>query len=730
MASASEARSRRPVTRGTLARLAACACLAAAALSASCGPPASPERACGLTIWGKAKKKAPTVTGSFSDWASPGKEMERYDAEWYVARLPVAPGEYGYLVTDDKGTHVDPYNPQGTYRGEQEVSLAIAPDCSVPEVTVDSAEGTPDGTITVRGVFRRAGGTSDDKAARLGTIVAASADGRSLSAVTTDPATGQFTLRGTGFSRGKHTFTIDAKDGSGRMAQAPSAIAWVQPAARKWDEGILYQVVVDRFLGDGGAPLSPPATPGLRAGGTLNGVRSAVESGYFEELGVSALWISPVYKNPDGLFPGRDGQMYEAYHGYWPVDSRGAEPKIGGEAEIRALIAAAHSRGIAVLFDLVPNHVHEQNPRYAEHAADGWFNDAPDHCVCGDANCGWDKHIQTCWFAPYLPDVRWQSSDSLHAEVDDLRFWMKTFDADGVRIDAVPMMPRLATRRLTQALRDDYGPPGATLSIGEVYTGGGRDGLDAIKYFLGPYSLGGAFDFPLAWALRGAVATRSQGFDVVEDALAYPEKALAGSGAVLGRMVDNHDMPRFVSEANGDGGATAWGTPAKDPSDPAPYLALQSALAVIFTVPGMPVIYYGDEVGLPGGSDPDNRRVLPAEGALSASQQQLLATARRLGRLRACSEALKTGSRQAFLVTKTSYAFARKSASDAALVMISTADEQAQIVPALDAVPAGRYVDAFSNEAVDVGTGTPVDLAPHSFRVLLPEKSPCLSAPP
>lgn len=702
-----------------------------ALLLAACGPPASPERACGATIWAKAARTTPTVTGSFSGWRGPGTEMRRSgDDGWYVVTLPLPPGEHGYLVTDDDGTHPDAYNPQRTYRGEAEVSLAIVPDCTAPEVTIESASATDDGTITLRGTFRRAGESSDDEASRLGTIRAKDASGGALELAESSPETGAITLRGAGFARGKHTFTIEAADGAGRPATAPLAVAWVKPAARKWDEGILYQVVVDRFRGDGGAVLAPPETPGTRAGGTLDGVRAAVESGYFDALGVSSLWISPVYENPTGLFPGRDGEMYEGYHGYWPRLSRGVEPKIGGEAALRALIASAHARGIAILFDLVPNHVHEQNERYVDHAADAWFNEGPGKCVCGDPGCGWDTHILECWFTPYLPDVRWQSRDSLAAQVDDLRFWMKEYDADGVRIDAVPMMPRLATRRLTLALRGDYAPAGASLSIGEVFTGGGRGGLDSIKYFLGPAGLGGAFDFPLAWALRGALAQGGQGWGPVEDALAYPETALAGSGAVLGRMVDNHDMPRFLSEANGDGGATAWHAPAAIPSDPGPYIALESALAVVMTVPGMPVIYYGDEVGLPGGSDPDNRRVLPDEGALSASQQHLLETTRRLGRLRACSEALRTGSREAFLVSKTSYGFTRKSPSDAALVMFSAADEPAQIVPALKSVPPGTYVDAFTLEPFVVGQGAPVDLAPRSFRVLLPENSPCLSAPP
>src|SRR5262249_9721526 len=93
-------------------------------------------------------------------------------------------------------------------------------------------------------------------------------------------------------------------------------------------DGLLYQIMIDRFR-DAAGPLAAPATPGDRAGGTLDGVRAAIETGYFAKLGVTTLWLSPVYQNPDGKHVGRDGHLYEAYHGYWPSQPRTVEPKLG-----------------------------------------------------------------------------------------------------------------------------------------------------------------------------------------------------------------------------------------------------------------------------------------------------------------------------------------------------------------------------------------------------------------
>src|SRR5690606_27486838 len=129
---------------------------------------------------------------------------------------------------------------------------------------------------------------------------------------------------------GKHSVVAKAADEAGVAAAPERASAWMR--GRDLRDEILYQVTTDRFRGDGGAYLAPPPTPGRRAGGTLDGVRAALEEGYFARLGATALWLSPVYLNPDEARDGLDGRLYEGYHGYWPVDARAVDPRLGGEA--------------------------------------------------------------------------------------------------------------------------------------------------------------------------------------------------------------------------------------------------------------------------------------------------------------------------------------------------------------------------------------------------------------
>ena len=231
--------------------------------------------------------------------------------------------------------------------------------------------------------------------------------------------------------------------------------------------------------------------------GDLAGLTEMLRAGYFEELGVRALWISPLNDNPDDRWPWYLGLDAEAYHGYWPSSPRSVEPLFGGEAAAHALVAEAHARGIRIILDVVPNHVHQAHPDYIEHADDDWFGDAG--CVCGSDSCPWATHLQSCWFAPYLPDVRWQQPEALRSGVADARWWLERFDLDGVRIDAVPMMPRAATRRIAHSLRTAVAPASSSFLLGEIFTGPGVNALEMLRFQLGPDGLGLEAE-PAPWA--------------------------------------------------------------------------------------------------------------------------------------------------------------------------------------------------------------------------------------
>lgn len=638
------------------------------------------------------------IVGDFDGWRRPGVTPSIGPDGWRVAELDVPPGEHAYAIVEDGVWLTDDNEPMTGEHDGREVSVATAPDCERPALRVDGVETTTTGDATVRATFLSAhAGAPIDPAS----VSARGRDGAELRVVSVDAANGAIVLAASTLSRGKYTYTLEARDRAGRVAEDARATVWIDAASGSgdsWDprDAIVYQVVLDRFRGSSG-PLAPPTSPSARAGGTLAGVFRALERGEIEALGATAIWLSPLYANPTGEFLGTDGRPYTSYHGYWPIDARAIDARVASEVELDAFVAAAHARGIRVLFDVVPNHVHEQHRWTREHA--DWFGK---DCLCGQGSCDWGTHIKTCWFAPYLPDLDWTNTEAARAASEDVLWWFDRWDADGIRIDAVPMMPRSATRRIATAVRRRYAHPDHALYVlGENFTGPGN--YQSLRYDLGPYGLDGSFHFPLMWTLREAIARESAPLAAIAETFREGEAAWSGSGAVMGLMIGNHDVSRFASVSAGNDGGDSWSA-APQPLDPVVYAKQRLALATAFTLPGAPVLYYGDEVGVAGKSDPDCRRVMPADDALIDAQRETRETVRRIGRARACSRPLRRGALEVLFADAEHLVFRRSIEGDAAIVVLTRRPTGPVDValPQLD----DALVDAVSGAPIPTSAGT------------------------
>ena len=685
---------------------------------------------CSTVVWGTPFRATQTlsVRGSWDDWTTAIPMRPFTEPPWQLAEFGLSPGVYGYLVIEEGRGRVDPTNPLTRFRDSDglEVSRLEVDECARPHLRVEEvSEDSVDGfSLSLRMIPAHDGAAVDPEGVEVRLT-----DGTPLQLEAIDQDTQTLRLRASGRRRGKHRVHARVRDQRGRETETVDAVGWVGAMAPLWADGIVYQIMIDRFRGDGGATLAPPANPGARAGGTLDGITAELSAGTFEAMGVSALWLSPVYVNPTEARPGRDDDhLYEGYHGYWPLDSRAVDPRIGGEAALDALIDEAHAAGVRVLLDLVPNHLYEDNPRVAEHRAAGWFHEHDPPCVCGASDCPWDGFIQVCWFTPYLPDLRFQQPEVMELAVEDARWWHERFDTDGFRIDAVPMMPRAVSRRIVHALRQQTGPRAAAFSLGEIFTGPGASGTEIIRYHLGPDGLDSAFDFPLMWAIRDALTHEGTGFDGVEASLAYTDAALQGAGALMATMVGNHDVTRFISEAQGDAGGDPWSDPPPQPVEPPAYDRAKLALGLVLTLPGLPVLLYGDEVGLAGGADPDNRRVMPDDTDLNAAQLELRRFVRQVAGVRRCVPALRRGGRRAAVVTADHYAFVRDGGDGAPAVVVLSRDPVASTVdlPAGSTPVLGWYKDLLSDERIEVGSaGASVPMEPRSLRILVPETFTC-----
>ena len=528
------------------------------------------------------------------------------------------------------------------------------------------------------------------------------------------------TLSARGLPRGRHSYELSATDRQGNLVTRRVS-AWVAPRAKQWDDALVYQIMIDRFRGDEGAYLAPPSgtNAGQRAGGTLSGVQAALEDGSLDALGISALWLSPVYQNPTEPQVDRFGNVVTSYHGYWPIADAAIEPRFGGESALRKVIETAHAKGIRVLLDVVPNHVFDTHPIYVEHRTDGWFHQSS-ACVCGSAICPWSTHIEDCWFTPYLPDFHFENPVVSQHAASEVTRWLVDWDLDGVRIDAVPMMKRSITRRIARDVRRGVGERNEALLLGEIFTGPGAEGIEAIRPFLGPSALDSAFDFPGMWALRTAFGSGGSLLGI-ESLLATEDARYHGSGTLPARIIGNHDVSRFVSDATGNGGNDPWKSPPAQPLATAPYERQRLALTFLLTMPGMPVLYYGDELALAGAGDPDCRRPMPEASTLSVEQAVTLKLARTLGTLRTCSPALRDPRRKA-LVTSPDLLVYERSADGGApwIVAFPTADTETSLKVS------GSYRDALGG-GVTISLPGVLALKAGQPRVLVPAGDRCLA---
>jgi len=638
----------------TMLMLCCCAC------SEKSGDPDPYARDCRLKatyIPGEATPQNIHLAGDFNEWQPSQYAMEISDDGNYHIELDLDPGEYLYSIYIDNEAAFDSSNPLTAFDDDDvERSYVQIEDCSTPALRLDSST-VENGAINADITFLK---SSEDALIDPATFKVTLEDGSSLDySIAADP--GRININGK-LPSGKHFISVSASDENGQAAKAVRFTAWNESETFLWEDAQIYQVVVDRFR-RGGGDLADNVPISYRYGGDLSGIVEAIEEGYFEKLGINALWISPMYDNPDDYWTGFDGHLYESYHGYWPVKARAVEEKFGGEEALDNLVEVAHEHGLRLIVDIVMNHVHLLHPYWRQHKDDNWFNHPDGSCICGAPQCTWAEAIDHCWFTEYLPDLQWKNRDVMRRIVDDTYWWLERFNLDGLRLDAIPMMPRLAARHLRAQIRGslDVGPE-HTYLLGETYTSVG--GYGQIRWYLGPQGLSGQFDFPLMWTLRDVIARGNGSFADVEEIIAEGQAAWDGSGAVMAPIIGNHDVERFITIASGDNTSDLWKNPPPQPENPEAYKRQLLALTIMLTQPGAPIIYYGDEFGMPGAGDPDNRRPMRFGEDLSAEESELLEKVRILGQASHCDRSLRRGERIGLEVEKDIVVYARHYGDD------------------------------------------------------------------
>lgn len=438
------------------------------------------------------------------------------------------------------------------------------------------------------------------------------------------------------------------------------------------EAAILYFLMVDRFNNGSStndAPITDPDVlpPANYKGGDLAGITQKIKDGYFNDLGVNAIWLSPVTQNPLEAYteyppPHR---KYSGYHGYWPITLTTVDHRFGTSDDMHEMVAQAHAQGMNVLLDYVSNHVHEKNPILEAHP--DWVTELilPD----GRKNIRlWDEQRLTTWFDTFLPSLDFSKQEVAEMLSDSAIYWIKKYNLDGFRHDATKHIPEQFWRTLTRKLKDEVIIPAnkRIYQIGETF--GSRE---LIGSYVGSGLLDGQFDFNLYFDARSIFAIDNESFIRMNQSLMETFRYY-GNNHLMGNITGNHDLPRFISLASGalrfdeDAVQAGWNRNIGI-DDPAGYDKLSMLTAFIMTIPGVPVIYYGDEIGIPGGGDPDSRRMMYFEN-LNANEQKTKILASKLAKLRKERLSLIYGDFTSLYLSDETWVYARRYFNEISIV--------------------------------------------------------------
>ena len=353
-----------------------------------------------------------------------------------------------------------------------------------------------------------------------------------------------------------------------------------------WQDRIIYFALLDRF--ENGNPENDKAHGDPECnnaqdahayqGGDLAGLKQRMDA--IAKLGANAIWVTPLYKG----VPQKVGDNC-GFPGYWAAFSDPYEfeldPRFGTAEEFDEVLTAARARDIKVILDMVVNHAGYDAPLVEQ--CPEWFHDPRTSLKLGSPEI----------FAPLagLPDFNHRNPEAAEYLLDLHTQWVERFKFDGIRMDTVKHVEPWYFRYWLngiKASRPDLFIFGEILD--ESYAGYGQY-LDA--------GFAGLFNFPLR---RSLIDTFAKGGSVDVTASRVQEMiSLFGQrqSRLLVTLLDNHDVPRFMEEF---------------PAEMSPetvHERYKLALTALLTLPGIPQLTYGNEVGMYGGADPDNRRMMP-----------------------------------------------------------------------------------------------------------------------
>ena len=482
---------------------------------------------------------------------------------------------------------------------------------------------------------------------------------------------------------------------------------------------VLYMLMPDRFADGNPANNQIPGMeaykndrtkPSLRHGGDIEGIRQHLD--YFTQLGVTALWFTPVLENNS---PDSHNGNVSTYHGYATTNYYKVDPRFGTNEEYRRLCDEAHNRGLKIVMDMIFNHCGDYHPWLKDMPSHDWFNQ-PDYK---------NNYLQTSykltpvmdpyaseidlketvegWFVPSMPDLNHHNVHVMNYLIQNSIWWIETVGIDGIRMDTYPYAYADAMARWMKRLDMEYpnfNVVGETWVENPAYTAAWQKGNKMGK----PESyLKTVMDFSFYEKIDSAKHEETdgwwRGYNRVYNSLCH-DYLYPNPSSVMA-FIENHDTDRFLR--NGQD-----------------VPALKQALALLLTIKRIPQLYYGTEVlmngtkqvtdgnvrkDFPGGFPGDTQNAFTAEGRTPV-QNDMFNWLSALLHWRQGNEVINKGKMTQFIPYNGIYVIAREYRGRHAVTILNGTTQPKQMK--LD-----RYSEVFGNATVarDVPTGKSVNLA-------------------
>lgn len=500
---------------------------------------------------------------------------------------------------------------------------------------------------------------------------------------------------------------------------------------------VLYMLMPDRFASSGSnksnikgmLPYSiNRKEPSLRHGGDINGIRQHLD--YFNQLGVTALWFTPVLENNSP-----DNGNQSTYHGYATTNYYRVDPRFGSNDDYCSLINEAHRKGLKVVMDMIFNHCGFDHPWVKDMPSKDWFNypewlypenqarNKKTKTIDGAAEVN-DKYLQTSykltpvldpyaskvdlketvdgWFVPTMPDLNQRNQHLMTYLIQNSEWWIETAGIDGIRMDTYPYADRKGMARWMEVLDEEYpnfNTVGETWVTEPAYTAAWQK--DSKLSDQNSY-LKTVMDFAFFDRLNHAKNEETDawwnGFNRVYNSLCYDYLYKDPSHVMA--FIENHDTDRFLGNATDT-------------------LALKQALALLLTINRIPQLYYGTEIlmngtkqvtdgnvrrDFPGGFPGDTHNAFTKEGR-TKEENMMFNWLSRLLHWRQGNEVITKGKQTQFIPQDGIYVVARTLGNKAVLTVLNGTSHQKKMQVA-------RYAEIINGagEAINILTGRKIDL--------------------